>query len=376
MGNPLLDDGRYPDWAAGNPVGTERVENVSSSDGRPFDPIVFGRNTTQSRFNNLLDQAQIVSGAVGSLGGVRARFADANALAEAMAMRHSGELPRTIVQRTGWWQNPQKEWKFEIPDNNMLLKVEPHNADLPQKGYVASPDLKEVGLIGSNNLTLGQVIQHPELFKQYPALKKVLVGAEGNPANLGSWTPAEHKIRMSPDWLPTENVMGTLGHEITHAIQSFEGWQNGSSPANHLPKNYQALADAHTEAAKRVTDMAKEKNIPAGQLDELLTAAKWVAEGKFSPKNPVFMDFSRFMAENPEMGRHLLEAGEKRRDLARANEGAYRDYRATTGEADANAVAKRLWLSPAARKATPFWEHYDIPGAQQLPAPILPWSPR
>jgi hypothetical protein len=89
--------------------------------------------------------------------------------------------------------------------------------------------------------TLGDMIEHEDLFKQYPELRNVKV----------AWTEHRHgaKSGTKASFEPTKNtitldsnafegqpnaVKSTLLHEIQHAIQAKEGFASGGSPLTEL----------------------------------------------------------------------------------------------------------------------------------------------
>lgn len=89
--------------------------------------------------------------------------------------------------------------------------------------------------------TLGQVIDHPDLFKQYPSLKYVSVDI-ADTGSTGAYFDG-NRIVVNKNYLSdnvkSENTKSTLLHEIQHAIQQKEGFATGGSPSqfNDLSKN-------------------------------------------------------------------------------------------------------------------------------------------
>lgn len=373
MANPFLDPpGRAYDWAEGNPIGTSTMQVLRSADGQPFDPlrgVGYGK-MLQSQVDRAKANADVVGGAVGSLGGWNSALVNKKALHRAVEMAQRSELPRTILQKTGWWKNPQGEWKFEIPDNNMLLRVSHEPKD---KGLAASLDLREVTGADLAGQKLSDIVDHPELFKHYPALRDVKVGNDLAGGGQGNWDYMKHQINLQPEWMPIDQMRRLLGHEITHATQSLEGWQNGSAPSAHLPKEYRDVVKQAAEARELFGKMAREKGVGPKDEQDLIAIAKAYADGALSPKDPYFMQFSKFMAEFPEIGKPLLEAGQHLSKSQRMNSDAYNAYKSVTGEVDARTVERRLDLPPAQRQMKPFWEDYDVSPRYQIPARRLPW---
>lgn len=80
---------------------------------------------------------------------------------------------------------------------------------------------------------LGEVLDHPELYKQYPGLADVevqkMVPTLENYGKAGEFTKVEGRpvIRIRADATP-EEAQSTLLHEIQHAIQDREGFPQGA----------------------------------------------------------------------------------------------------------------------------------------------------
>src|ERR1700721_225661 len=87
------------------------------------------------------------AGAAGVFGGRLARTANLKDLDLAQAMQTAGHSPGQIYDATKWFQAQDNKWRFEIPDTN-------------------------VSLSGTGS-RLGQLLDHPELMKQYPDLRGV-----------------------------------------------------------------------------------------------------------------------------------------------------------------------------------------------------------
>lgn len=97
-------------------------------------------------------------------------------------------------------------------------------------------------LLNNEVVPLDYVITHDALFNQYPELRKVEVSSSDNLGNSwGAWYRSENRIRLSPKIVGDLDYYGdeehklsatrVLLHEVQHAIQDWEGFAKGSSPA-------------------------------------------------------------------------------------------------------------------------------------------------
>lgn len=112
--------------------------------------------------------------------------------------------------------------KFHIPDESALLKGIPRI--LQEK-------------------RLSEVLEHPELYAQYPELKDVAVQGMlptlNNAHKGGEFALADGRpiIRVKGG-RPVEDQTSTLLHEIQHAIQNKEGWPLSEAEAHGVQKTF------------------------------------------------------------------------------------------------------------------------------------------
>lgn len=163
-------------------------------------------------------------GAAGIFGGRLAKTADLDALRWAQKLQRSNWSPNYIHKATGWFQGPDKNWRFEIPDTGA------------QATYMRGSPMPA-------NPTLGSTLRHPVLYDAYPDLKEIPVKWEG-PAGTGAHTPyaGEEEITLGHQGeSPTKGITGPALHETQHAIQWREGFSGGTSPDVMKPYAAEAL---------------------------------------------------------------------------------------------------------------------------------------
>jgi hypothetical protein len=149
--------------------------------------------------------------------GRAARAVNRSKLDEAKALEAAGALPGptgTTRAKTGWFRGVDGEWRFEISDLDMKFK----------EGY--TPDR----LKGGRTYLLGQIIDHPELFANYPDLQKINVVVNNAAGDAGGhWDAGRNEIVIS-NRTPKEVgfYLDTLIHELQHAVQTWEGFASGA----------------------------------------------------------------------------------------------------------------------------------------------------
>lgn len=159
----------------------------------------------------LLSKHPFIDDQVAVFHGPNSKSWDHDMVKLARKLEKSGVARNQIWQKTGVFRNPNGDWRMEINDYNMKVK------QIPKAGRA---------------LRLGDVIDHPELFKAYPHLKKMPIkGYRGNENELnmsamGYYLPAEQSISIRVPYGVTgrnqEQWARTLVHELQHAIQAIE----------------------------------------------------------------------------------------------------------------------------------------------------------
>lgn len=109
---------------------------------------------------------------------------------------------------------------------------------------------------------LGDILEHPELYKQYPEYRNIQtqLNLQGVPTG-GSYVKGDIVLEGSPLAILDKSAKQTLLHEIQHAIQEKEGWAKGGSPeefakskdiAKLKQEHFWALKDNNTVKAKQI----------------------------------------------------------------------------------------------------------------------------
>ncbi len=159
-------------------------------------------------------------------------------LNRAKQMREKGIDNETIRQTTGWFQDKNKDWKFEISDKNMKLK-------------------DNIKLKENTSYKLGDVIEHDNLFVMYPELKNYKVSFE-DISTSGKIKLSNNEIKINNKSIKSKTkVEGTLIHEIQHAIQNIENFEGGRTSKRSKLAYYRSLGEI--EASDTKTRFLNEK---------------------------------------------------------------------------------------------------------------------
>src|SRR5215471_4596531 len=177
-------------------------------------------------------------------------------LREAFDLMNRGANRDEVFHRTGWFQGGDNQWRFNISDKDMELKLNnlrKNNWDKTDSSRVIyGPEFR----FGSKPQTLDDIVDHPELFAAYPELKNV----EVRPVPLGSMFTHngaydKNKNILYLNMLKPEVLKSTTIHEMQHAVQGIEGWARGGDPGEFL---YPTFSSELSDVMKLQSDMEGE----------------------------------------------------------------------------------------------------------------------
>ena len=233
-------------------------------------------------------------------------------LAVAKEMTGAGMDAKAIRLATGWEMGADGMWKYEVPDGKL------------KKGW-------------ESGTTLADVFEGGELFKAYPQLKDVQIGAlevNKNEDEGGMY------FNKQIDDKPTIHVMAQseksaraiLIHEIQHAIQDIEGFAKGGTAASFMDSaDLSADMRLFLESAHDTVDTTKGR----AEIDKRL--AEFSKMEMFSPEEAATI-------------KGYLDGGKGA--ITAALRGAYERYKSLSGEVEARNVQTRAAMSADERRAT------------------------
>ena len=280
-------------------------------------------------------------------------------LSIAREMEQAGKDAAVIKLATGWERGADGKWRYEISDADAEVRVDEVRGSLFEEGLSTLEDaiaLKSMGytpgadsasfaamfeerfgrkpfgeafdyadeetvssLMDSLNdakakplsrhirASLGEILNHPDLFAAYPGLADVEISTRleerlGN--YYGYYSSSDNLIWLNPDILDDgELLRTTILHEVQHAIQRIEGFDLSSLPKGAKYSDYLRLASENEafNTGRRMRMSYKER------LESLASSTEDVAR-----KDQIFLrdSIGRAMAsidENIENGTRALE---------------------------------------------------------------------
>lgn len=255
---------------------------------------------------------------------------------DAKSMLARGAEPRDIWDKTGWFQGKDGKWRHEISDANAKMSdaFEQANMDV---------------MLGDHNLemSLDRALNHPELFKQYPFLKrlKVVVDRTMDPDSYGSVQGDTIRVNTKDRFnaLSDRSIarggeantqLKTILHEVQHAIQAKEGFQQGANP-NTFYNVFKAQKEAAFNALKNVVEEQRSvvTDFNEGRIDQ---------EAKNARMEPIQekLDRIRKYIVDKELNVGPTEMKYK----------AFDQYQRTAGETEARTTMRRQPLTAEERR--------------------------
>ena len=251
----------------------------------------------------------------------------------------TGRSPEEVYGDTGVFRSPEGRLMFEIDDSGARVRTEKLN-----KG---NADFYEIPVSSKTPLTIGDVLDHPELYGQYPQIsgmpvRPVPVGLENM---AGGYAPVPREVYLAPQ--NANELKRSLLHEIQHGVQDVEGFARGGFPERFLPPNYATLKAENNTAFYRLLDTLKTEGVDINPATlrhavtkeaagETLFNAERVALNR-AKNHPLWGEFSAVLSNDARL--RSIEAE------------AIRKYEALPGERMARTVEERRDMTAAERAA-------------------------
>jgi hypothetical protein len=211
---------------------------------------------------------------------------------------------------------------------------------------------------------LGDILNHPELYRDYPELAKYPVqglgtmqalldaikgsGLKGMYADGGFYLPS-----MSQKGVEAKlgDIHSTLLHETQHAIQALDKMPEGGMTEQFLTQGY-AKARQKVDTLKKAAYKELESKIADKGLD-----SNTIFDIMFDNANgKALIQNDKTIGPSASFYQKILKADYK---LQKKYDDAYNKYRSLGGEAQARAVQKRF--ENPAEYAKPVTQSYDVP---------------
>jgi hypothetical protein len=246
--------------------------------------------------------------------------------------------PEIVHHNTGVFRAPEGRLMFEIDDSAARLR--PENLDVSPQGRLSVPMFQKAPL------TVGDVLEHPELYSRYPQVAQTPLRSTGFSFDIdGAYNPDTKKMFLGGgDPAHTRSV---LLHEIQHNVQDIEKFAPGGNPQQFLAWDHPQTRFQNEQAMKYFRDAFKSDGIDVNSfiVDDALKAE---SAGK---KLMAYQLEELEKVRNHPLGNDFILALQNDAILRAAEAEATRKYRALPGERMARTVEERRDMTAAERAA-------------------------
>ena len=253
----------------------------------------------------------------------------------------AGDDPETVWRKTGIYQDPvDGKLRIEIPDSKAKL----HGVE-EWKEYKVDP----TDPTDNDTLRMGDFLDHPELFDNYPGLADLEVQRGLTGENYGSFDGRTVKLNLDR---PYEDILGTVLHELQHGVQGIEGFSPGGTDKMFNYKQANELVPKVRAARKQREDAVAQVRNHRGRLMELKRYKKdaddnFIYDADFNPELKGTPEEIKAQEETYEFWKKRRDHFQDRYDDAKElwnQHTPYYLYRRLGGENEASNVQFRLAL--------------------------------
>lgn len=271
----------------------------------------------------------------------------------------------TGLERVPMGQGRMSEWGKQIPDVGATLNLKAVES-------LKTPLEKTIGYSKQTpieNVTVGNLLDHPELFNAYPEIKNIPVEKVNGFLSIGGtqayYDPAKNTIGLTNlnqfmmdkiDKQLSEKTSSLL-HELQHYIQTVEQWPRGGSTSEFSKKSTDKIQKQISSIDKVLVEKAKD-----------LTNEKFISPFDLKTINDYRNGKTRYITDTQ---KKLFETdgietilnqfekfeGIKNKIKYRENN-AYKNYKSLAGEAQARATQKQY---ETGEMTVPLTKSYDVP---------------
>lgn len=249
-------------------------------------------------------------------------------------------LPDTMA--APWFKGSEGKPRQEISDAESKLTL-PKVSDTHKW---ATGDDVHVPFMPKEDIKLGDILHHPELYKSYPDLKDITVrpvmfGSLGLKGAHGDDSTGKETIWLKAG--PEKEVHSTLLHELQHAVQERENFAKGGNVEQFLTPQFKGIKEEFQKAEKSLI-----ARLEAAGIKNIYTArgAAQKLDGKH--ELPSYKD-AREKMEKAGLTKEVLAHKEAEGIIQDIEGQAFDKYRNLGGEKESRNVQRRFEYPEAAK---------------------------
>jgi hypothetical protein len=246
--------------------------------------------------------------------------------------------PENVHRRTGVFRSPEGRLMFEIDDSAARLRTE--NLGPPAYGVYQVP------MFPKTPLTVGDVLEHPELYSRYPQVAQTPLRSTGFNFDIrGAYNPDTNKMFLASGH--ADEMRSAFLHEIQHNVQKIEKFAQGGNPQQFLAADHAQIRKENNALLDGLRNAFKTDGIDINE---------YILQGAIDAENAgkKLMNFQRDAlnaAKNHPLWDDLKLAVQNNSRLIAAEAEAFRKYEALPGERMARTVEERRDMTAEQRRA-------------------------
>jgi hypothetical protein len=247
-----------------------------------------------------------------------------------------GYSPENVYNMTGVFRGPDGQLRFEINDAPAQMRTD---ALRPMSGGAYAVPFS------SNDLTVGQVLNHPELFQRYPEIANTPLRSTGFNFDIrGAYDPQGGRMYLAPG--KPEDMLSTLLHEIQHNVQNIERFAQGGNTRQFLSPQHDELKRTNTSLLTSIRDTLKQEGVDVNPFTLTRAVERQDAGQRLMRHEQAALDAIK---DHPLWDSYRTALANERQ-ITRAEMAAYEQYSALPGEREARTVQTRRPLSAEERR--------------------------
>jgi len=246
--------------------------------------------------------------------------------------------PENVHRRTGVFRSPEGRLMFEIDDSAARLRTE--NLGPPAYGVYQVP------MFPKTPLTVGDVLEHPELYSRYPQVAQTPLRSTGFNFDIrGAYNPDTNKMFLASGH--ADEMRSAFLHEIQHNVQKIEKFAQGGNPQQFLAADHAQIRKENNALLDGLRNAFKTDGIDINE---------YILQGAIDAENAgkKLMNYQRDAlnaAKNHPLWDDLKLAVQNNSRLSAAEAEAFRKYEALPGERMARTVEERRDMTAEQRRA-------------------------
>ena len=231
--------------------------------------------------------------------------------AAALKLKAEGVSDQKIFQETGVFYGDDGLLRFEIDDRKAKFKG---GFSVDEDGYITFDSIPQnTGLeffsdiTKEKGVTLGDVLDHEELYKYYPEAKDIPIrDVPLFSTSTGAFDPIDEVLMINkrggdaPSKEAIEELERTIIHELQHYLQYKHDFNTGGAKAQFLPENYDSVRGYVETEIQSFENILESKGVDTSSSYRLESDMSTIAEidKRIETRGPLDPEIDKFTIED------------------------------------------------------------------------------